>query len=346
MRHCPRRGGARLFGLSGRNERSRLGHLVGGDQAGAWRPALSRTLRVPAGARSAGRARGAVGAWRRTSSGRCASCCRTTRGCGRPGCCGSGLFLYDHMGGRKLLPPTKTLDLRRDAAGKPLKPRLLPSASNIPTAGSTMRGSWRSTPATRPTGAPRFMTRTKVTGAGATADSGASRSQDRDTGVCARGRGAAAGQCRRAVGRQGDCPRCPGRDAQRMPPGQGQPHRRANASTTTTGAISSRTPTAASSFAIPYERDFTLIGTTDLDYHGDPADGGHHVPRKSTICSRRANLFRQAGDARPGRLDLFRRAAAVRRRGEQGAGGDARLCAEAGEQGRAIRRCSTCSAAS
>ena len=25
-------------------------------------------------------------------------------------------------------------------------------------------------------------------------------------------------------------------------------------------------------FAIPYERDFTLIGTTDIDYHGDPAD--------------------------------------------------------------------------
>src|SRR4029450_9551990 len=25
-------------------------------------------------------------------------------------------------------------------------------------------------------------------------------------------------------------------------------------------------------FAIPYERDFTLIGTTDRDYSGDPAD--------------------------------------------------------------------------
>ncbi|MEM1276449.1 MAG: glycerol-3-phosphate dehydrogenase [Pseudomonadota bacterium] len=32
-----------------------------------------------------------------------------------------GLFLYDHMGGRKILPPTKTLDLSRDAAGEPLK---------------------------------------------------------------------------------------------------------------------------------------------------------------------------------------------------------------------------------
>lgn len=31
-----------------------------------------------------------------------------------------GLFMYDHMGGRKLLPATKTLDLTRDITGKPL----------------------------------------------------------------------------------------------------------------------------------------------------------------------------------------------------------------------------------
>src|SRR5690349_17246857 len=29
-----------------------------------------------------------------------------------------GLFLYDHLGGRKLLPPTRSLDLTTDAAGK------------------------------------------------------------------------------------------------------------------------------------------------------------------------------------------------------------------------------------
>lgn len=33
----------------------------------------------------------------------------------------AGLALYDHMGGRRLLPPTKTLDLTRDEAGRPLK---------------------------------------------------------------------------------------------------------------------------------------------------------------------------------------------------------------------------------
>jgi glycerol-3-phosphate dehydrogenase len=34
----------------------------------------------------------------------------------------AGLFLYDNLGGRKLLPATKTLDLAKDEAGKPLKP--------------------------------------------------------------------------------------------------------------------------------------------------------------------------------------------------------------------------------
>jgi glycerol-3-phosphate dehydrogenase len=33
-----------------------------------------------------------------------------------------GLFLYDHIGGRRLLPATRTIDLRSDAAGEPLKP--------------------------------------------------------------------------------------------------------------------------------------------------------------------------------------------------------------------------------
>ena len=35
-----------------------------------------------------------------------------------------GLFIYDHLGGRKILPPTRTLDLREAAVGKPLKPEL------------------------------------------------------------------------------------------------------------------------------------------------------------------------------------------------------------------------------
>jgi len=33
----------------------------------------------------------------------------------------AGLFMYDHLGGRKLLPPTRVLDLRRDPAGAALR---------------------------------------------------------------------------------------------------------------------------------------------------------------------------------------------------------------------------------
>ncbi|MCP4315964.1 MAG: glycerol-3-phosphate dehydrogenase [Hyphomicrobiales bacterium] len=33
-----------------------------------------------------------------------------------------GLFLYDNLGGRKLLPPTRVLDMNTDPAGEPLKP--------------------------------------------------------------------------------------------------------------------------------------------------------------------------------------------------------------------------------
>src|SRR5690606_32539390 len=35
-----------------------------------------------------------------------------------------GLFLYDHLGGRKALPPTRSLALADDPAGAPLKPEL------------------------------------------------------------------------------------------------------------------------------------------------------------------------------------------------------------------------------
>ena len=33
-----------------------------------------------------------------------------------------GLFMYDHLGGRRILPPTRVVDLRHDLAGEPLRP--------------------------------------------------------------------------------------------------------------------------------------------------------------------------------------------------------------------------------
>jgi glycerol-3-phosphate dehydrogenase len=48
-----------------------------------------------------------------------------------------GLFMYDHLGGRKLLPGTRTLDMNSDPAAKPLK-SCSARRSNIPIAGSMM----------------------------------------------------------------------------------------------------------------------------------------------------------------------------------------------------------------
>ena len=80
-----------------------------------------------------------------------------------------GLFMYDHLGGRKILPATRTLDMRTHATGKALKP--------IFTAGFEYSDCWvqdarlvvlNAVDAQR-RGA-QIMTRTKVTGATRHAD--------------------------------------------------------------------------------------------------------------------------------------------------------------------------------
>ena len=50
-------------------------------------------------------------------------------------------------------------------------------------------------------------------------------------------------------------------------------------------------------FAIPYEDDFTLIGTTDQDYAGDPARGEDQRRRDRLSLRRGQRIFRRAGQA-------------------------------------------------
>ena len=83
------------------------------DQADPRRAALPRILRIPAGARGADRARGAVGhraAYHLAVALRAAA----SQGLRPAWMLRLGLFLYDHLGGRKLLPPTRDARLRRD----------------------------------------------------------------------------------------------------------------------------------------------------------------------------------------------------------------------------------------
>jgi len=46
-------------------------------------------------------------------------------------------------------------------------------------------------------------------------------------------------------------------------------------------------------FAIPYEHDFTLLGTTDVDFHGDPAAVAIDAREVSYLCTLANRYFRQ-----------------------------------------------------
>ena len=64
-------------------------------------------------------------------------------------------------------------------------------------------------------------------------------------------------------------------------------------------------------FVIPYQDDFTLIGTTDRDYDGDPAQG-EGLDRRDQISLRlRQRISCQAREARGRGVDLRRGASAV-----------------------------------
>ena len=77
-------------------------------------------------------------------------------------------------------------------------------------------------------------------------------------------------------------------------------------------------------FVIPYERDFSLIGTTDIPVEASENAGLHAGGDRLSLRARQP-LHGEAGDAGRRGLDLFGRAAAVRRRRRQSLGGDARL---------------------
>lgn len=180
----------------------------------------------------------------------------------------AGLALYDYMGGRRLLPPTKTLDLTRDEAGKPLKPGyklafeysdcwvndarfVVLNARDAADRGATIH------------------VRTKVISA-RREDGGWTIELDGEAGkqtVRARMLVNAAGPWVDAVinqtlGKNG---------AHNVRLVQGShivtkklyEHDRCYFFQNSDGRIF---------FAIPYEEDFTLIGTTDRDYQGDPKD--------------------------------------------------------------------------
>jgi glycerol-3-phosphate dehydrogenase len=199
-----------------------------------------------------------------------------------------GLFLYDHLGGRKLLPPTRTLDLASHEAGKPLKPgysrafeysdcwvddaRLVVlNAMDARTRGATIATNTRFVSCTRE----KTGWALQVQG-----PSGAGHAIKAKALVNAAGPWVADV----LVGRIRSNSQAKVRLVQgshivvkRM-----FAHDRSYIFQNADGRII---------FAIPYEQDFTLIGTTDQDYVGDPADVKASPEEITYLCAAVSEYF-------------------------------------------------------
>jgi glycerol-3-phosphate dehydrogenase len=179
-----------------------------------------------------------------------------------------GLFIYDHLGGRRLLPATHTLDLARDVAGQPLKPSftrafeysdcwiddarlVILNARAAADMGAEIAVRTRCVSAERRDGLWRVSLEDTRTGAArhvearALVNAGGPWVEDV---ILNKLHGKAPAQIRLVKGSHIVVKRL-------------FDHGKAYNFQMTDGRIV---------FAIPYESDFTLIGTTDLDYHGMP----------------------------------------------------------------------------
>jgi glycerol-3-phosphate dehydrogenase len=200
-----------------------------------------------------------------------------------------GLFLYDHLGGRKLLPATRTLDLRRDPAGKPLKPlfskafeysdgwvddaRLVVlNARDAADRGATIlsrikvvscrrgKGRWTVEVEDHQNGARRsFTARMLVNASGPWVDNVLIET----SGHNARHNVRLVQGSHIVVKRKFQDPR----------------------------AYFFQNPDNRIIFAIPYQQDYTLIGTTDRDFKGDPQDVRISQEEIAYLCSAASEYF-------------------------------------------------------
>ena len=201
------------------------------------------------------------------------------------------MFLYDHIGGRKRLPPTRSLDLRKDAAGVPLKPAM--------TRGFEYSDCWvmdaRLVALNARDAAARgaqICTRTEVTSL-----------ERRDGGFIVSLKDVRSGQARQVQARlvvnaagpwvdhvlnciAGEPPRHHVRLVQgsHIVVRKLYDHDRCYIFQNRDGRVI---------FAIPYENDFTLIGTTDRDYQGDPADVRAGEEEVDYLCAAASEYFRE-----------------------------------------------------
>jgi glycerol-3-phosphate dehydrogenase len=202
-----------------------------------------------------------------------------------------GLFLYDHLGGRKLLPPSRTLSLGTDPAGKPLKPgqytlgfeysdcwvedaRLVVlNARDAADRGATIRTRTRLVAAERDAALWRLTAQDRRRGGAAETVSArilvnAAGPWVREVQQLTQGRDAPA-HVRLVQGSHIVVPRL-------------YEHDRCYMFQNADDRII---------FVIPFEGDFTLIGTTDRDYAGDPGQATASAAEIAYLCAAASEYF-------------------------------------------------------
>jgi glycerol-3-phosphate dehydrogenase len=200
-----------------------------------------------------------------------------------------GLFLYDHLGGRQMLQPTRVVDLHNDPAGAPLRPEyahgfeysdcsvddarlVVLNARDAAARGADIRTHSRCIDARR-------------------ADYGWRLTMPGGTQASARVLVNAAGP---NVSRLlADVVGGPGTRHVRLVKGSHivvprlYTHDRCYIFQNSDGRIC---------FAIPYQDDFTLIGTTDEDFRGDPAEVASSPAEEAYLCRSVSAYLREPVD--------------------------------------------------
>ncbi len=201
-----------------------------------------------------------------------------------------GLFLYDNLGGRERLPGTRALDLASDPAGTPLKPGVFSTgfeysdcwvddarlvvlnARDAADRGAVVRTGTRAVSAVREGGLWHVTLEDVANG--------------RREAIAARGLVNAAGPWVEEVlrGRLGGAPRGRVRlvEGAHIVVPRLFDHDR---------AYLFQNPDGRVVFAIPYEGRFTLIGTTDRDYTGDPAATRAAPEEIAYLCETASGAF-------------------------------------------------------
>ncbi|MBI5332992.1 MAG: glycerol-3-phosphate dehydrogenase [Burkholderiales bacterium] len=214
-----------------------------------------------------------------------------------------GLFLYDHLARREVLPGSTSVDLRRHPAGQPLQGRYtrgfvysdgwVDDARLVVLAAldAQARGAHIAT-RTRCVSAERGATHWTAT-LRCDPGSGASTLHTVQARALVNAAGPWAGQVLRDVARPAAAERLATRSLRLVQGSHIVVPRSATPEWTHDHAYIFQSPDGRIVFAIPYEGRYTLIGTTDRELHGDPRGAHASEDEVAYLCAQASRYLRR-----------------------------------------------------